>query len=125
MNDNLKRIKQIDIENFIWIIYFFIIGLCLYGNKLEKNYFLTGNNIDKSNYRKINIIIFVIAVIIYLYFFIDSYQEVNNLNSYDSNKKKTYNELSLLGSTLVLISGIIFLYIAINDTELESEIAFN
>ena len=125
MNDNLKRIKQIDIENFIWIIYFFIIGLCLYGNKLEKNYFLTGNNVDKSNYRKINIIIFVIAVIIYLYFFIDSYQEVNNLNSYDSNKKKTYNELSLLGSTLVLISGIIFLYIAINDTELESEIAFN
>ena len=125
MNDNLKRIKQIDIENFIWIIYFFIIGLCLYGNKLEKNYFLTGNNIDKSNYRKINIIIFVIAVIIYLYFFIDSYQEVNNLNSYDSNEKKTYNELSLLGSTLVLISGIIFLYILIVDDEIETEIAFN
>lgn len=125
MNENKKRIEQINVENFIWIIYFFLIGLCLYGNKYEKNYFLTGNINSKNNYRKISIVIFVIATIIYIYFFIDNYKDVKSLKIYDSQKKKTLNKLSLLGSTLVLLSGIIFLYIAIKDTELDVEIAFN
>lgn len=125
MNENAKRIKQINTENFIWIIYFFIIGLCLYGNYYEKNYFLTGLESSKNNYRKIIIIVFVIAVIIYIYFFIDNYRDVKSLKITDSQKKKTLNNLSLLASTLVLLSGLIYLYIIINDTELDVEIAFN
>ena len=66
MNDNYKRLKQIEIENKVWIIYFFLIGLCLYGNSFEKKYFLYGNNYDKEKYRKITIVIFSIAVIMML-----------------------------------------------------------
>lgn len=124
MNETQKRIKQINIENKVWIIYFFLIGLCLYGNKIEKNYFLYGNNYDKEKYRKITIFIFSVAVIIYLYFFIDSYKDAHNIEPYNQ-KKKTYSDLSLLGSTLILLSGLIFLYLAIVDTDLDIELAFN
>lgn len=123
MNDNYKRLKQIEIENKVWIVYFFLIGLCLYGNSFEKKYFLYGNNYDKEKYRKITIIIFSIAVIIYFYFFVDSYKDVKN-NNYNT-KSKSYSELSFLGSTLILISGLIFLYLAIVDTDLDIELAFN
>lgn len=123
MNDNYKRLKQIEIENKVWIIYFFLIGLCLYGNSFEKKYFLYGNNYDKEKYRKITIFIFSIAVIIYFYFFIDSYKDVKN-NNYNT-KSKSYSELSFLGSTLILISGLIFLYLAVDDTDLDIELAFN
>lgn len=123
MNDNYKRLKQIEIENKIWIVYFFLIGLCLYGNSFEKKYFLYGNNYDKEKYRKITIIIFSIAVIIYFYFFVDSYKDVKN-NNYNT-KSKSYSELSFLGSTLILISGLIFLYLAVDDTDLDIELAFN
>ena len=123
MNDNYKRLKQIEIENKVWIIYFFLIGLCLYGNSFEKKYFLYGNNYDKEKYRKITIFIFSIAVIIYFYFFIDSYKDVKN-NNYNT-KSKSYSELSFLGSTLILISGLIFLYLAVVDTDLDIELAFN
>lgn len=123
MNDNYKRLKQIEIENKVWIVYFFLIGLCLYGNSFEKKYFLYGNNYDKEKYRKITIIIFSIAVIIYFYFFIDSYKDVKN-NNYNT-KSKSYSELSFLGSTLILISGLIFLYLAVADTDLDIELAFN
>ena len=123
MNDNYKRLKQIEIENKIWIIYFFLIGLCLYGNSFEKKYFLYGNNYDKEKYRKITIVIFSIAVIIYSYFFVDSYKDVKN-NNYNT-KSKSYSELSFLGSTLILISGLIFLYLAVVDTDLDIELAFN
>lgn len=123
MNDNYKRLKQIEIENKVWIVYFFLIGLCLYGNSFEKKYFLYGNNYDKEKYRKITIVIFSIAVIIYFYFFVDSYKDVKN-NNYNT-KSKSYSELSFLGSTLILISGLIFLYLAVIDTDLDIELAFN
>ena len=123
MNDNYKRLKQIEIENKIWIIYFFLIGLCLYGNSFEKKYFLYGNNYDKEKYRKITIFIFSISVIIYFYFFIDSYKDMKN-NNYNI-KSKSYSELSFLGSTLILISGLIFLCLAVDDTDLDIELAFN
>ena len=123
MNNNYKRLKQIEIENKIWIIYFFLIGLCLYGNSFEKKYFLYGNNYDKEKYRKITIFIFSISVIIYFYFFIDSYKDMKN-NNYNI-KSKSYSELSFLGSTLILISGLIFLCLAVDDTDLDIELAFN
>lgn len=125
MNENSRRIEQIKVENIVWIIYFFLIGLCLYANSLEKDYFLTGNLEKKESYRKITIFIFVVAVIIYLYFTYDNYGDYKSLGINDSIKKKRLTELSLFASSLVLISGLIFLYISIVDTELEIELAFN
>ena len=43
----------------------------------------------------------------------------------DSNKKKNLTVLSLIGSLLIVISGIIFLHIAIMDEDIDVEIAFN
>lgn len=125
MEDREKRLQQIRIENFIWIIYFFIIALCLYGNYFEKEYFLTGNPRNKEIYRKITILIFCIAIIFYTYFVADNWKEYQSLNCYDSKEKIKYTQLNLIGSTLILISGLIFLYIACSDTELVTEIAFN
>lgn len=125
MNENSRRIEQIKVENIVWIIYFFLIGLCLYANSLEKDYFLTGNLEKKESYRKITIFIFVVAVIIYLYFTYDNYGDYKSLGINDSIKKKRLTELSFFASSLVLISGLIFLYISIVDTELEIELAFN
>ena len=119
-----NRIKQIEIENFIWLVYLFIIGLCLYANTFEKDYFKTGNNDSKEKYRQLTIIIFVIAIIVYIYFFIDSYNSIKNTNSYNK-KTNDLNNLSFIGSTLILTSGIIFLYIAIVDKDLDIELAFN
>lgn len=40
MNDKLDRLKDIKIENFIWIIYIGIIILSWYVNSKEKNFIL-------------------------------------------------------------------------------------
>jgi heme/copper-type cytochrome/quinol oxidase subunit 3 len=125
MNNVDRRIKQINTENFIWIIYFFLIGLCLYANYYEKKYFLEFDKKSKEKYRNLTIFIFIIAVIIYFYFFIDNYNDFNSSKKNNNLKQQTLNELSLLGSTLVLISGLIFLYIAIVDVDLDVELAFN
>lgn len=116
-----KRIKQIEAENHIWIIYLFIIILSYYANSKEKDYFLNNNQESKEIYRKTNAFIFSILIIIYSYF------EIDSINSFkeNNNQNKTFDTLSLIATTAVLISGIIFLYIIIEDKNIEEEIAFN
>ena len=63
-----ERLKEIKIENYIWIIYLVIIMLSYYANHFEKDYFLTKNENSKNTYRKLNSIVFVILIIVYSYF---------------------------------------------------------
>lgn len=122
INDKLKQLKN---EDFIWIIYIGIIFLSYYSNALERKFILFDDLDSKDKYYKIMIIIFSILVIVYFYFLYDSYKGVRNLNEFDSEKKKRLIYLSFLASLLIFISGIIFLYIAVSDTELNVELAFN
>ena len=126
MNSEIdEKLKQLKNEDFIWIIYIGIIFLSYYSNALERKFILFNDFDSKDKYYKIMIIIFSILVIVYFYFLYDSYKGVRNLNEFDSEKKKRLIYLSFLASLLIFISGIIFLYIAIDDTDLNVELAFN
>jgi len=120
-----NKLKEIKIENFIWFIYIGIIFLSWYSNYLEKNYFLYKNLESKRKYRQIMIIIFSILLVVYFYFLKSSLDDIKNLKPCDSKKKKDLTTLSLLGSLFIFLSGIIFLYIAYEDQDLDVEIAFN
>ena len=120
-----SRINEINTENNIWVIYIGIIILSWYANSLEKKYFLYGNNENKEKYRKLTILIFSILIIVYYYFLKQSINDIKDLKPYDSEEKIKLVYLSFLGSLFIMISGIIFLYIAIVDEELQIELAFN
>ena len=126
MNQALnKKLKQLKIEDFIWLVYIGIIILSWYSNSLERDYYINNNIESKNKYRSIIIFIFFILLIVYSYFLIDSYNSIKELNIYDSDKKKKLIYLSFIAALLIFISGLIFLYIAINDNDLSVELAFN
>lgn len=120
-----EKLRQIKIENYIWIIYIIIIGISYYSNYLEKDYFVNNSIESKEKYRETLIVIFSILLIIYLYFTVDAYKSVQSLKENDSKEKKDLVTLSFIGSLLILISGIIFLYVAYKDYNLDVELAFN
>ena len=120
-----EKLRQIRIEDFIWVIYIGIIALSYYSNYLERKFYVNKDIDSKNKYRKIIIVIFSILIIVYFYFLVDSYNSVRDLNVNDNEKKKRLIYLSFLASLLIFISGIIFLYIAISDTDLNVELAFN
>lgn len=120
-----NKLKQLKIENFIWVIYIGIIVMSWYANHLEKNYFLYNNLDSKEQYRKVMILIFSILLVVYLYFLKDSCDDIKNINDGDSDKKKDLILLSFIASLLIVISGLIFLYIAYQDEELDVELAFS
>ena len=87
-NDIEEKLRQIRIEDFIWVIYIGIIALSYYSNYLERRYYVSGDFISKDKYRNIIILIFSILLIVYFYFLYDSYKSVKNLKVNDSEKKK-------------------------------------
>ena len=125
MNNKLDRLEDIKTENIVWIIYIGIIILSYYANSKEKKYILYNDEKSKKEYQNLMIIIFSILLIIYYYFTKDSYDDLKNINILDTEKKKNLLYLSFIGSLLILISGVIFLIIAIVDDEIDTEIAFN
>lgn len=125
MNEKIKRLEDIKIENNIWLLYLIIIGFSYWSNEYEKKYFLYNDQKAKEIYRIMTIIIFAVVVIVYFYFANDAINNIKNLKTWDDKKKVNLTNLNALASSLILIAGLIFLYIAIVDTELDVEIAFN
>ena len=122
LNDKLKELKA---EEIVWIIYIGIIILSFYSNDLERKYFINNDLESKKKYTDLMIIIFTVLLIIYMYFAKSSLDDIRNLKQNDSMDKKRLTYLSFVGSFLILISGIIFLYIAFQNENLDVELAFN
>lgn len=125
MDDRLEKLKRIKIENYVWVIYIGIIILSWYANYKEKNYLLYNDQKSKREYRNLLILIFSFLIVVYFYFTKEGYEDIKNLNIYDSLRKRKLTYASFVGSVLILISGFIFLTIAILDEDIETEIAFN
>ena len=120
-----KKLKEIQIEDYIWVIYIGIIILSWYSNSLERKYYIFKDLKSKHDYQKIITIIFSILVVVYVYFLKGSIDDIVSLKPTDSNKRKNLVYLSFVASLMIAISGFIFLYISLVDNDLDVEIAFN
>ncbi len=125
MNSKLDRLQDIRIENYIWVIYIIIIFISWYANSKEKKFILYNDEVSRMEYQNLLVLIFSILLIIYYYFTKSSYDDLNELTINDSNKKIILTYVSFIASLLILISGMIFLTIAIMDEEIDVELAFN
>ena len=119
------KLRQIKIEDYIWLIYIGIIILSWYSNYLEKKYYCFNDLESKKKYREIMTTIFIILILVYFYFLKDSYSSLKSINENTSEKTKNLLYLSFIASLLIFISGLIFLYISIEDEDLNVELAFN
>jgi len=117
MNDKLKDIK---IENTIIYIYFILLSIYLYANKIEVNYIKYNNIEDKEKYRLLLYIVFGISLIITLYYSIESIKDLKEESTPDIQELK---ELSTIASILILIASIIILYIIYKDKDINLEVS--
>ena len=121
----IDKLNDIHTENIVWFIYIGIIILSYYANSKETKYLLFDDEESKKEYQDLLILIFSILVIVYYHFAKSSYNDYKKLDDNVSNDVKKLQLASFIGSLFVLISGIIFLYIAICDENIDVEIAFN
>lgn len=65
MDKGLNRLKDIKIENYIWIIYISIIILRWYASSKVNGFIINKNDISKKEYQTLMFLIFVILLFIY------------------------------------------------------------
>ena len=109
MNDISKKLKRLRNEDFIWIVYFFIVVFALYSNKLDRDYILKKDNEAYKKEKYINITIFFIAFFIYLYFLLLLTEDLGSMekNFNDPAYRSTF--IQLIAAILFLIGGAIYL----------------
>lgn len=109
MNDISKKLKRLRNEDFIWIVYFFIVVFALYSNKLDRDYLLKNNNEAYKREKYINITIFFITFFIYLYFLLLLTEDLGSMekNFNDPAYRSTF--IQLIAAILFLIGGAIYL----------------
>ena len=121
----IDKLNDIHTENIVWVIYIGIIILSYYSNSKEVKYLLFDDQNSKRDYRNLMILIFCILVIIYFHFTKNSYDDYIDLKDSPNDRIRNLHFASFIASTMVLISGVIFLYIVIVDENIDVEIAFN
>ena len=121
MNIGVK-LQRISEENFIWVVYFFIIIAALLSNAYEKYFLETGDFRKQKIFKTLNITIFCVAFFIYLYFVVISYQNVQELRESSTKKEVLSAHMQLIASLLFLVAGGIALLAEINREDPDSDI---
>jgi len=124
MDSELRdRLKEIEIEDFVFGIFIIIIILSYIANNFEKKYFINREQEDKETYYYLQIFIFFIVVLVNIYYVMISYKDVGSLSINEISKRKNYSYLNLIASLAALVASSIILYIAVTDVNIDAEIS--
>ena len=109
-DSKLEKLESLQIDDFIWYIYIFIVFAALYSNKLEKEFTITKDRHNLTEFHSINLVVLTIAFFIYIYFVIDNFKKY-------SKQKSNITLISVIASILFLVAGGILLYVELITTD--------
>ena len=106
MKEN-NELREVTINEWIWIIFVLLSLLNIYGDELEK-ISIKEKHIHDKNAKNIFLLTSSVGLIIYLYFTINSYKKLKQ--SREKNKNCETQEINFLGQSLVLIGAALLIY---------------
>ena len=115
-----EKLEEIQLENKIIIIYYILLTLYLYANKVETDYLKYNNQEDKDKYRLLLYIVFGVTALITFFYTI---QSIKSLEQYDSDEIQKLKELSTLANILILFASLIILYVIYKDKDINLEVS--
>lgn len=118
-----RQLKQLKEEDFIWLIYFFIVTFALIANRFEQNFLETQNKISQKKAQKITTTILVVAFFIYLYFTLVSFDNLEYLKRNSNNKDVKVAYERLLTNIFFLIGGAIAIYADYDSNSSNTDVA--
>jgi len=108
----INDLKEVTINEWIWIIFLFLSLANIYGDELEKSSLKEQEKHNKKA-KKIFLITASIALIIYLYFTINSYKKLEKAKK--ENKNTKLQEINFLGQSLIFIGAFLLTYYNVNN----------
>lgn len=109
MDDEIKRL---DFENIIWVLFIITSLLNIFGDNLEKDYLINKDSRKEIAAKKIFIFNLLVALGVYLYFFIRNYSTMIDKKG---TKEYQLNQIRVFGSLLFIIGTLCLLYFQLED----------
>jgi len=114
MNKSIKsKLKEIDTENIISLIFAILSIINIYGNEINKKYLYTKNKSYKDNSKLIFEFTLFITIIINFYFFSRSYQTYKK----STLAERKISKIRLIAIMLLIIGTCLLLYLQKIDNE--------
>lgn len=110
MKDLNNELNLLQNEDFIWLIYFFIVIFALIANKLERSYIYNNNIKDQQLAQKITTTILIVAFFIYLYFVLVNYKNLEFIKKNSNNKDVRVAFERLITAIIFLVGGAFAIY---------------
>ena len=120
MTNLSQALLELNQEDFIWIIYSFIVLGALISNVLERDWVLKHQEKSYRSFHTINLTIFIISFLIYAYFVWLNYKHIKQTRSNITLKELFLNEANFVASCLFLIGGIIYIITELFSSSIET-----
>lgn len=122
MEDWTRKLRLLKEEDIIWYIYYFIVTFAIIANSFEEKYIDTKNLKDRQSGRNINIVLLIVAFIIYLYYVSIAIDDIKIAQS--KNPRRQRVALERLITTLVfLVGGALSIYTELDDNAGDVDLA--
>lgn len=121
MTNLSQALQELETEDFIWIVYSFIVLGALVSNVLERDWIIKHHEKSYKEFHFINTTIFFVSFLIYLYFVYLNYKNLKQKKNYSSLRELFLNEANFVAACLFLIGGIIYLVTEIFSTSVQTE----
>ncbi len=110
MSEVTRKLKELKIEDYIWLVYYFIVTFAIISNQYERNYVITKDKSSQKKSNKINRTILITAFFIYLYFVLLSFKNIDILKRKGNTKEVRYAFQNLIAQILFLVGGAYSIY---------------
>lgn len=116
-----QALQELETEDFIWIVYSFIVIGAIISNVLERDWLIKHEKKSWQGFHGINTAIFFVSFLIYFYFVYLNYRHLKETRNYSSMKELFLNEANFVAACLFLIGGLIYLFTEIASNSFEDE----
>ena len=113
MNNNLSKIKELEFEKILWLIFIFISALNIYGDNLEELFLTTNDSTKEQSAKQIFNFTVIVSLLIYLYFGYRNYKYTKNI----TGKEHNLACIRFAGSILIIIGTLFIIYYNISDKD--------
>lgn len=113
MNNINKTLKELEIEDFIWIITLFSAIFAIISNKFEREYVKTRDKKAQKTYKTINITLLTISFFVYLYFLLLSYSRIKEINPSTTFKQARLTNINFISAILFITASLISIFVEI------------
>lgn len=115
MDELNEALRELKIEDWIWIIVLFTTIAALVSDSFERNWLFTNDRTEYNKFKTINIVLLFVSFLIYVYFAFLTFKKFKQSQSAGSFSDMILKEINFLAASLILIGILLNVFVELKS----------